>query len=79
VIARASGGALESVLDGTTGRLYDPDSTDDVDVLARSLREFEAGAFDARVIREQAVTFSAARFRDRFAATVAELLGGAAG
>lgn len=79
VIARASGGALESVLDGTTGRLYDPDSADDVDVLAQSLREFDAGAFDARVIREHAATFSAARFRDRFTATVAELLGNGTG
>ena len=74
VIARASGGALESVLDGTTGRLYRPDSSDDVEVLAQSLREFDDSAFDATTIREHAATFGTERFHERFSDTLARLL-----
>jgi len=79
VIALAAGGALESILDGTTGTLYERDSADDVEQLAQSLREFDAGAFDTRAIREHAVTFSAERFRERFTATVDRLLDGSTG
>ena len=79
VIALAAGGALESILDGTTGTLYERDSADDVGQLAQSLREFDARAFDARAIREHAITFSAERFRERFTATVDRLLDGSTG
>jgi glycosyltransferase involved in cell wall biosynthesis len=75
VIARAAGGALESVVDGTTGTLYFPRSPDDVDVLADALGDFDANAFDPRVIRKHAVTFSAQRFRERFTATLSQMLG----
>ena len=78
MIARAAGGALESVVDGTTGKLYDLDSADDVEQLAKSLREFDARAFDARMIREHTITFSAERFRQRFTATLDRLLDGSA-
>jgi len=74
VIARAAGGALESVVDGATGTLYSPRAPDDVEVLARALRDFDAGSFDAETIRTHAVAFSPQRFRERFTAALGKLL-----
>jgi len=75
VIARAAGGALESVVDGTTGALYRPASPDDVESLALALRDFDGAALDAGRIREHAAAFSAERFRERIAGTLARVLG----
>jgi glycosyltransferase involved in cell wall biosynthesis len=74
VIARAAGGALESILEGKTGTLFDPESSNEVEALAQALRDFDGRTFDARVIRDHAVTFSAEHFRERFTATLAGLL-----
>lgn len=72
VLARAVGGVLDSVIDGRTGRLYDPRGpTDEVDALAAAMRSFDAGSFDADVLRRHAEGFSREAFRARFAAAAA--------
>jgi glycosyltransferase involved in cell wall biosynthesis len=71
VIARAVGGALDTVLPGTTGVLYRATTdTDHVETLARELREFADDGFDRSVIRTHAEQFAPERFREGFAAAV---------
>jgi glycosyltransferase involved in cell wall biosynthesis len=60
VIARAAGGALETVIDGETGRLWSGGPDD----LARTVLEFDDGAIDPAACRAQADSFSPARFRE---------------
>ena len=67
VIARRVGGALDSVVDGVTGRFVE---TDDVDDWATALHDFDRSAFDATTIRAHADEFGV----DRFRAAVADLL-----
>ena len=75
VIARAVGGALDSVVPGTTGLLYQTGSGDDaVEALASAMRSFEPNAFDSNVLRKHAERFSAPAFRRRFKDAVATLL-----
>lgn len=70
VIAAAAGGALETVLDGQTGRLATPD---DVASFQRAIETLDELDFDpARAVRN-AARFSVAAFRDR----LTEVLGGA--
>ncbi|MGH9033813.1 MAG: glycosyltransferase, partial [Acidimicrobiia bacterium] len=69
VLAQAAGGALESVVDGTTGVLYAPGRTGtagEVEALATTMRSFDPTRFDAADIRRQAEQFSPARFREGF-------------
>jgi glycosyltransferase involved in cell wall biosynthesis len=61
VIALGAGGALDSVVDGVTGVLYEV-GADPVDALAAELRRFDARRFSASVIREHAETFAVPRF-----------------
>ncbi len=76
VIALAAGGALDTVVDGVTGHLYDVEpGRDPVETLASVLRRFDPTRFDPRVLRSHAVQFSPEIFRSRFAAAVADLLG----
>ena len=65
VIAAAAGGALETVLDGETGRLVRPD---DVDAFARAIEEIDTLGLDPRRAVENADRFSVARFQDRLSA-----------
>jgi glycosyltransferase involved in cell wall biosynthesis len=77
VVARAAGGALESVADGASGMLYTPDgggTVGEVDALARAMRDFDPGRFDAVTVRRQAERFSPARFREGFGAALEEAL-----
>jgi glycosyltransferase involved in cell wall biosynthesis len=78
VIALGRGGALDTVVDGLTGLLF-PSDVDGraVDVLSDVMRSFDPDRFDARALRDHAMTFSAESFRARFASTVAEALAGA--
>jgi glycosyltransferase involved in cell wall biosynthesis len=71
VIARAVGGALESV-DDTTGVLYPApsDGPGEVAGLADALRRFDPSAFDPAVIRHRAEAFSPERFRREFGAAI---------
>ena len=58
VVALARGGALETVVDGTTGVLVEPG----VEALADGLRRAAATTWDSQAIRDHAVRFSRERF-----------------
>lgn len=80
VVARAAGGALESVVDGVTGMLYRPEEeADEVGALARALETFDPAGLDPATIRGHAEAFSPERFRARFAGVVEGVLGTATG
>jgi glycosyltransferase involved in cell wall biosynthesis len=66
-IAYRAGGALETVVDGTTGAFFDHPSPES---LARTMREFDAAAYDPAILRAHAETFAPARFIDRLRAIV---------
>jgi glycosyltransferase involved in cell wall biosynthesis len=59
VIARSGGGALETILDGVTGRLW----SGGPDALAAAVLEFDDAAVDPQACVQQATRFSAERFR----------------
>jgi glycosyltransferase involved in cell wall biosynthesis len=59
VIAYGVGGATESVLDGTTGILFEQQT---VDCLAAAIERFETMAFDAVAMHEHTLQFSKDRF-----------------
>jgi glycosyltransferase involved in cell wall biosynthesis len=67
VIAYRAGGVCDSVLDGTTGVLYERES---VEGLIGGIQRFESLSFDDRVIRENSLRFAP----DRFAAAFARVL-----
>ncbi len=62
VIAAAAGGALETVLDGRTGRLV---ALDDVDAFAAAIAEIDSLDFDPAGAVENAERFSVATFQRR--------------
>lgn len=73
VIALRAGGALDSVIEGVTGRLYLPNA-DPVGALADALRSFRPQDHDPAVIRRHAEGFAPERFRERFSAAADLLL-----
>ena len=68
VIAAAAGGALETVLDGQTGRLV---KVDDVDAFAAAIASIEQLDFDPIRAVRNAERFSVAAFQHKLAAQVA--------
>ncbi len=64
VIAAAAGGALETVLDGQTGRLVEPD---DVDSFAAAIEGLDELDFDPARAVQNAERFSVAAFQRRLA------------
>ncbi len=76
VLARAAGGALDTVVPGVSGMLV-PDLPDDefVEALAALLRDPGAVDLDPAALRAHAERFSVPRFQDRMRAVVAEALG----
>jgi glycosyltransferase involved in cell wall biosynthesis len=60
VIAPAAGGALETVTDGVTGRLYAPGSGD---ALAAAVEDLDALAIDPQACLDAAARFDVSRFR----------------
>ncbi len=64
IVALAAGGARESVIDGSTGVLYDP-GADEVETLARELSGFDPTRYDPGVIRKHAEEFSQDSFRSK--------------
>jgi glycosyltransferase involved in cell wall biosynthesis len=74
VVALRAGGALDSVVDGVTGRLYDDHAVDPAAPLAEVLRQVEPGQYDSDVVRRHAEGFSRERFRERVAAAADALL-----
>jgi glycosyltransferase involved in cell wall biosynthesis len=69
VIARGTGGASETVVDGVTGVLY-PAGGDEVARLSDILSTFTPGPFSAASIRVHAERFSATRFENELATFV---------
>ena len=67
VIAAAAGGALETVLDGQTGRLV---PLDDVDAFAAAINELDRLDFHPASAVQNAARFSVAAFQQRLAAQV---------
>lgn len=63
VVAFRAGGALETVVDGTTGVLFDEQTPD---ALADALRRLESFTFEPAIIRRNAERFSPQVFRQRF-------------
>lgn len=68
-IAFAAGGALETVVPGKTGELFEPQS---VDALRRAIRDFDPGRYRPDRLRAHAERFSIERFRETIARIVAE-------
>jgi glycosyltransferase involved in cell wall biosynthesis len=75
VIAYGVGGARETVRDGVTGVLFEPQTAE---ALAAAIARFEALELDPRAPRENARAFGRARFRAEMAAVIAEASGVAA-
>lgn len=74
VIAYAGGGALDTVLDGVTGVLFEEQS---IDCLVAALSEFDPGDYDPDRIREHAERWSPGVFERRLREEIAITLGGA--
>jgi len=71
VIAAAAGGALETVLDGQTGRLVQPDN---VDAFAAAIEGIDELHLDPAQAVQNAARFSVPAFERRLSAHVAEIL-----
>jgi glycosyltransferase involved in cell wall biosynthesis len=71
VIAYGVGGAGESVLDASTGVLFD---AQDAASLAGAIERFETLALDERAIRENAARFGRERFRAQLAGVIDDAL-----
>jgi glycosyltransferase involved in cell wall biosynthesis len=72
VVAAAAGGALETVLDGETGILVEPDS---VEAFAAALSDADFDRFDPARIRANAERFSVESFQQRLGVEIARLSG----
>ena len=70
VIARAAGGALETVIGGVTGCFW----SGGADQFAECVRRFDDGLIDSRACVENAARFSPEVFRAEFSAEVASAL-----
>jgi glycosyltransferase involved in cell wall biosynthesis len=64
VVAYGAGGVSDSVIEGTTGVLYQPGS---VEALIGAIERFESLSFDDRAIRENSRRFAPERFGSAFA------------
>jgi glycosyltransferase involved in cell wall biosynthesis len=71
VIAAAAGGALETVIDGQTGRLA---RLDDIESFAQAMREIDDLDFDPAHAVQNAERFSVASFQRQLAAQVTQTL-----
>ncbi|MGH9105878.1 MAG: glycosyltransferase [Acidimicrobiales bacterium] len=66
VIARAAGGALDTVIDGVTGHLYDTNGAEgQVSSLSRAMESFASETYRQHAIVDHAQQFGRARFRDK--------------
>ena len=71
VIAYGKGGILDTMVDGTTGVLFDEQTAAS---LNRAVERFETLPYDARRISEHARRFSSERFREEISAFIDEKL-----
>jgi len=60
VIAYKAGGALETVVEGITGTFFEKQTED---CLMDTIREFDAHAYDKKLLRKHAIKFNKARFK----------------
>lgn len=74
VIAAALGGALETVVHGTTGVLYGSAPGQETEALATVLGNFDGAAYDPAQVRDNAKRFSPKRFRTDFSEEIDRLL-----
>jgi glycosyltransferase involved in cell wall biosynthesis len=74
VVALGAGGALDSVVDGSTGVVYPPTDDPAAD-LAAAVRRLQQGTFRPADIRRQAERFSVRRFNESMRAAAAALTG----
>ncbi len=72
VIAFRAGGALDTVVEGSTGVFFDAPTADG---LAAAVTGFDADGVDPEVCRRNAARFSVARFRREIATLVTRLVG----
>ena len=75
VLAFRAGGALETVVEGETGRFFDEQTAGAV---AAAVESFDPGAYDTARIREHALRWRRERFVDELRAAVADVAGSAA-
>lgn len=66
-IAYRAGGALETIVEGTTGLFFDAQNAD---ALVQALRHFEQRAWDEKTIRQHAVQFDRQHFLQKLEETV---------
>ena len=71
VVALARGGALETVRDGVTGVFFQEQT---VEALTAAMARAESTAFDAARVRQHALQFDTAAFKEKLLATVGRLL-----
>ncbi|MPZ13710.1 MAG: glycosyltransferase [Chloroflexi bacterium] len=71
VVAYASGGALDTVVDGVTGRLFSPQTTE---ALIAALETLDAERFDPVGIRRHAMGFDTRVFQERIVSYVEQAL-----
>jgi glycosyltransferase involved in cell wall biosynthesis len=62
-IAYRAGGALETIVEGTTGIFFDEQ---DVSSLVEAILRFETMSWDANTLRAQALRFDVSQFRRKF-------------
>ncbi|MBM3264253.1 MAG: glycosyltransferase [candidate division Zixibacteria bacterium] len=67
VIAFAKGGALETVVDGKTGRLFYPQTPE---ALAEAVREFDSISVDPAGLRAHAMQFDVSHFKQKIRAYI---------
>ena len=72
VIARAAGGALDTVVHGVTGHLYKTDRQSPASALSEAMASFEPGRYEREGIVQHAQKFSRERFRKRMRELVEE-------
>lgn len=70
VIAPASGGFLETVIDGKTGILYGGKGAVNTESLSQGIQKFELTKFDPEILRKNAERFSTDNFKKEFLALI---------
>lgn len=73
-IALRAGGALETIVEGTTGEFFDEAT---VESLAQALRSFDERRYDPQQLRHHAETFAPERFKEKLRAIVEQVRAGA--
>jgi glycosyltransferase involved in cell wall biosynthesis len=71
VIAYAGGGALDTVVDGVTGTLFEPQTSE---ALVEAVAGFDATAYDPQAIRQHAERFDVGRFRNELLHWIGEYM-----